>query len=165
MRFLRSLFSILSSFLRSSVGNLPKDPGPQVIEVSDLTRDPQRGINRAIEYPPDMTVAGNLNTLATRLNKLVRRLPASFLPLVITSGYRPGHYNTNAGGAYNSPHKLGKAVDLSNVGNALGSYLKENQSILEECELWAEDPDATLKTQHLHLQTSPPPSGRRFFKP
>jgi hypothetical protein len=137
----------------------------QTITIDDLCRDPQTGADRRIDYPLTADVQHNLDDLAWRLNMFVRELPTVFLPLVITSSYRPGHFNRQAGGSPNSHHLHGRAVDLANIGNALGSYLKENSGILERCQLWAEDPDATLKTQHLHLQTKPPRSGRRFFRP
>lgn len=138
--------------------------------VEALCCDPETGVDRRIEYPPDRLVAGNLESLAFRLNKLRVALlkteeGRALFPLIMTSGYRPGRFNRAAGGAPGSLHALGGAVDLVNVGNKLGAYLKDNPQLLEDAELWAEDPDATLKTGHLHLQIKPPRSGKRFFWP
>ena len=136
-----------------------------MITLDDLCRDPQRGIDRRVEFPLTSDVQRNLDDLAWRLNHLCRLLPKSFLPLKITSGYRPGYYNKQAGGAVNSLHVSGSACDFANVGNALGSYLLANPQILEECKLWAEHPEATKGNQRLHLQSKPPKSGKRFFYP
>lgn len=135
------------------------------ITIDDLCRDPQRGIDRRVEYPLTASIQHNLDNLAWKLNDLCRRLPKAFLPLKITSGYRPGHYNKEAGGAPGSLHMTGMACDFANVGNALGSYLLTNPKILEDSGLYAEHPEATKGNQRLHLQSKPPKSGKRFFYP
>ena len=143
---------------------LPWKQGPVSLEI--IARDAITKFDRRLKYPWDKETAKNAETLMERVNMLYHKLPANARgPFQVTSAYRPGHYNTSAGGAPNSLHTTCQAIDLSNVGNVLGQYLLENQILLESCQLWMEHPSATLQTQHLHLQTRPPGSGRRVFWP
>lgn len=64
-------------------------------------------------------------------------------------------------GAPNSSHKLGRGVDIADVGNHLDAWI--NDEILEKFGLYREHPDDT--ENWLHLSDKPPKSGRRTFKP
>ena len=134
--------------------------------LEDMARDPVTRFDRRLEYAWDDELFNNANIMISRLNQLANRLPLNLRnSLQITSAYRPGKYNSRAGGAPNSLHTTCRAIDLANLSNALGIYLLENPSILEGCNLWAEHPEATLRTRHIHLQIVPPASGNRFFYP
>lgn len=61
-----------------------------------------------------------------------------------------------------SAHLCGKAVDIIDDGS-LQKWLLSNKDKLEQCRLWVEDFAST--PTWVHLQSVPPKSGRRFFKP
>ena len=61
---------------------------------------PQEVLNNIIE------LAGNLQTIREHLDR----------PIVITSGYRSPEHNESIGGATNSQHIYGKAVDIKVEG-------------------------------------------------
>ena len=81
----------------------------------------------------------------------------------ITSGYRPAAVNAAVGGAKKSNHMLCKACDLSDPDGSLDKWCMNNLDVLERIGLWLEHPVAT--PTWCHIQTVPPRSGNRVFKP
>jgi hypothetical protein len=81
----------------------------------------------------------------------------------VTSGWRPAVVNEAVGGAKKSNHMIGKAVDIADPGNALDDWIMGNTEALASAGLWMEHPDAT--PGWCHVQTVPPRSGNRVFKP
>ena len=61
------------------------------------------------KIPPPAKYAGNLQALATNLQKIRDKVG----PLNINSGYRTRKYNATVGGAKNSQHLYAKAADIS----------------------------------------------------
>jgi uncharacterized protein YcbK (DUF882 family) len=112
-------------------------------------------MNRQIEYPLTPDLEANLETLLTAVNKL-RALYNQ--PMYVSSGYRPGHFNTDAGGAQNSPHKTCQAVDFHEADGKLKAWITVD--ILEECGLWQEDPKSTVTWLHVDIR---PRANRIFF--
>ena len=53
------------------------------------------------------------------------------------------------------------AIDLNDPTGVIGSTLKNNVKLLEECGLWLENPDKTLKWVHLDTR----PRNNRIFNP
>ena len=82
---------------------------------------------------------------------------------VISSGWRPAAINSKAGGAKKSNHMTGKACDLKDQAGRLDEWCLANLKVPEDIGLWLEDPANT--PGWTHLQTCPPKSGRRVFKP
>ena len=103
-------------------------------------------MGRDKEFPLSAELEENLANLLVAVNKL-RDLYGK--PMYVSSGYRPGHYNTDAGGAKNSTHCLCMAVDFHDQDNALKNWITVD--ILEQCGLYQEDPKRTLTW--LHVQT------------
>lgn len=89
-----------------------------------------------------------MENLLTKLNILREKWGK---PMTITSGYRPGRYNTAAGGARNSAHLTCEAVDIADADGSLKKYLLKNLDLLEKAGLWMEHPDRT--PSWCHLQT------------
>ena len=118
--------------------------------------------DRELEYPLTPELESNLEKLLIAVNKL-RTLYGK--PTVVTSGYRPGHYNTDAGGGSRSAHLSCEAIDISDKDRSLTNFCTDD--ILEQCGLFIEDP-AVAKTW-LHAQTRKPkssiPGRTRVFKP
>ncbi len=92
----------------------------------------------------------------------------------ISSGFRTKDANQAAGGANNSWHLAGCAVDLFDKDGEFGLFCLAEQTLLEHFGLYLEDPrwtrkrqkeDGTWDARWVHLQTKPPPSGRRVFRP
>lgn len=82
----------------------------------------------------------------------------------VTSGWRPASINAATKGASpHSRHVLCQAVDLEDNNRELMNWCLNNQDVLKELGLWAEDPRAV--TNWVHLQTVPPASGKLFFMP
>lgn len=116
-------------------------------------------------YKMSAIVEGNLQNLCERLNK-VRK--AWGKPMIVTSGLRSEQQQQDLikAGKSNAPkskHLQGLAADIADPNGELGRWCLENVSVLEEAGLWLEHPDYT--PNWVHFQSSPPNSGRRFFKP
>ena len=127
------------------------------------------------------TVADYLTTMGVHKDRLIHVTPEirknaeEFVPKVnafmerfgkprgMSSGYRDPVSNSNCNGAKYSWHCRGKAIDIFDLSGDLGEYIINNESVLEELGLWAEDPKFTK--DWVHLQSEPPRSGNRIFKP
>lgn len=71
----------------------------------------QEAVRRGIDNTPDAGVRANLARVADTLEQV--RAALGNLPVVISSGYRCPALNTAIGGAKNSAHILGLAVDFT----------------------------------------------------
>lgn len=109
-------------------------------------------------YPLDPVKEANAHELLRRVNGLFLELGVT---PYLTSGYRPGHWNKNAGGSLKSAHLSCEAIDLE---DKFGKIKKEiTLELLEKYDLYMEHPDATKGW--IHLQTRKTRSGNRIFKP
>lgn len=117
-------------------------------------------MKRDQEYPLTGTLLANLNRLLTALNAF-RNVYG--IPMVVSSGYRPGHYNTDVGGAVNSAHKTCEAADFHDPDGVLDAYCSVNLDLLAKCGLWLESPAHTPGWCHLQIRSIP--SGNRIFIP
>lgn len=100
----------------------------------------------------------NLDELLRRVN-ILRGIYGK--PMIVNSGYRTREENTRIGGATNSAHLYCQAVDFRDYSRDLSNWCLANQSVLEECQLWAELPSST--PTWLHLQSRP--AKHRVFEP
>lgn len=102
---------------------------------------------------------------ATETARRVSALIADFIKTCVSSGYRTPDANSAAGGARQSNHMKGTAVDLFSLPHYLASEWERDPKncLLEKHDLYMEHPDYT-KTW-CHLQTTPTKSGRRVFIP
>lgn len=117
-------------------------------------------MGRELEFPLSQVLEQNLNDLLLRLNKF----RATYnLPMYVSSGYRPGHYNTDAGGAADSPHLECKACDFHDQDRSLTNWILQNKQVLVDCDLYMEDPAHT--PTWVHLQSRRTVSGSRIFIP
>ena len=114
--------------------------------------------NRATEFPPTMQMLMNADKLLKWVNALQELMGIQF---TVSSGYRPDHYNTAAGGAAHSPHLTCEAIDLHDSDGSIKHKLQSNVHILEEYQLYMEMPSHT--PSWCHLQTRPTKS--RVFIP
>lgn len=117
-------------------------------------------MGRDQEYPLTTELEVNLADLLRRLNQFRE---AYGLPMVVSSGYRPGRYNTAAGGAPHSAHLTCQACDFSDPQGAIKHWVTTSPGILESCGLWMEDPGHTIGW--IHLQSRPVSSGNHVFLP
>lgn len=115
-------------------------------------------MGRHHEYPPTPEMLDNLSTLLVRVNRLRQ---AYAKPMFVSSGYRPGHYNKQAGGAKGSAHLDCSAVDFRDRDGKLKKFLLDNTHLLEEFDLYMEDPARTPTWVHLDIK----PRKTRIFKP
>lgn len=117
----------------------------------------------------DATHASELSDSIRRNAEVTVRLVNDLLaimgggPVIVSSGWRPSAINKAAGGAAKSNHMLGRAVDLADADGKIDAWCLEHLDVLEECDLWLEDPAST--PTWCHLQTVAPGSGRRVFRP
>lgn len=105
-------------------------------------------MGRDEEFPLTPELEANLSKLLEAVNKL-RTLYGK--PLYVSSGYRPGHYNTDAKGAKNSAHLTCEAVDFRDGDGELDKWITDE--ILEQCGLWREDPERTPTWTHLDIRS------------
>lgn len=113
-------------------------------------------MSRDEEYPLSQELEENLNKLLSAVSKL-RALYNK--PMVVSSGYRPGHYNTAAGGAKNSSHCVCMAVDFKDADGAIKNWI--TVKILEDCGLYMELPSRTPTWCHVQVR----PTKSRVFIP
>lgn len=100
----------------------------------------------------------NLHDLLVKLNKF-RAAYAN--PMYVSSGYRPPAINKKIGGGSKSAHMSLQACDFKDADGKIFEFIKANPSILEECELYLEDPQWT--PTWIHLQNRP--ASKRIFIP
>lgn len=117
-------------------------------------------MGRDKEFPLSVEQALNAADLLSRVNYLLAKLG---IKTVVTSGYRPGSYNVKAGGSKKSAHLTCQAVDLKDSSGIIANVLRNNIKLLEECDLYLENPDKTIGW--IHLSSRKPLSGNRIFNP
>jgi len=120
---------------------------------------------RERDYPLTPELEDNLTKLLEAVNKL--RISYG-KPLVVTSGYRPGHFNKSAKGATKSAHMTCEAVDFRDSNGEFGKWCLNNLPLLEQLGLYMESPLYTHEPpgkRWIHVQTRAPKSGRRVFIP
>jgi uncharacterized protein YcbK (DUF882 family) len=105
-------------------------------------------MGRDKEYPLTLEMSKNLDKLLAAVN-VVRAQYGK--PMTVSSGYRPGKYNTAAGGAKNSSHMTCEAVDFKDPKGELTRYILQNLDLLERAGLYMESPSRTQGW--VHLQT------------
>ena len=97
---------------------------------------------------------------AERVSRLLDRLGKS---AKCSSGFRTSGANKASGGATQSAHLTGEAVDLEDSEGGLGRAILSDPGLLDACDLYVEHPNYT--DGWLHCQTRPTKSGRRIFVP
>src|ERR1700676_1615737 len=117
-------------------------------------------MGRDVEYPLTPELETNLAML---LNKLIQFRDLYGIPMLVSSGYRPGHYNTDAGGAKGSAHAVCEACDFHDQDGALDFFCANRLDVLEQCCLYLEMPSKTIGWTHLTIRA--PKSGSRIFLP
>ncbi len=115
--------------------------------------------DREKQYPLTKEMESNLLDLLLKLNVLRQ---AWGKPMIISSGYRPGHFNDLAKGATRSKHMICQAVDIHDPEHALTNWLLAEPNRLKDFGFWMEHPEHC--PSWTHLQTTPPPSGVRVFR-
>ena len=91
-------------------------------------------------------------------------LPVNLAGNLVNSGWRPPAVNeATPGASRTSLHMTGQAIDLYDPDGAIDAWLMADLQPLEQLGLWLEHPDATPRW--CHVQTLPPRSRNRVFKP
>ncbi len=125
-------------------------------------------MGRDTQYPINVDQSNNLDRL---ILSLIPVRIAWGKPMIVSSGYRPGVYNSKAGGAKTSAHMSCQAVDIIDKDGKLAEWCLNNLDILEQNGLYLEDPRYTYIINSegervngwIHLQTKP--TKRRVFIP
>lgn len=94
------------------------------------------------------TVFNNAEDLLTLVNELLSRLD---IATFVTSGWRPVDVNASIGGAPNSYHISGEAVDLSDPQGRHAFRIIQNYELLSQFGLWLEWPPRTKGWIHLDM--------------
>lgn len=115
-------------------------------------------MGRDSEYPLTFELEANLTILLEALNKF-RAIYGK--PMYVSSGYRPGKYNTAAGGAAHSNHMVCMACDFHDANEDLDTFCLANQAVLADCGLWLESPTHTPGWCHLDTHSR----ANRVFNP
>lgn len=84
-------------------------------------------------------------------------------PMIVSSAYRDPIHNEKIGGAKDSNHCKGLAIDILDPDDRLVYWIMGNQDTLANLGLWCEDPAYT--DGWVHFQSIKPKSGKRLFKP
>lgn len=103
-------------------------------------------MGRDKEFPLTPQLEANLEKLVETLNYIRYDYGK---PMVVSSGYRPGYYNTKAGGAKASAHLTCEACDFKDGDGALDAWCLKNVDKLKKYGLRIESPDHTKGWCHL----------------
>lgn len=130
-------------------------------------------MGRDVLYPLQLDTATRRNAAITvdLANRLLVLAKTAGVPLVanaggtlVNSGWRPPQVNAATPGASpTSKHMTGQAIDIHDPAGALDRWLLASPQPLIDLGLWQEHPDSTL--HWCHVQTTPPRSGNRVFRP
>lgn len=131
------------------------------------------GRDRTHERECSPEIRGNAALTVARVNLLLARAEADGVgpgvdevtSTAVASGWRPPAINSRTqNSATGSRHLVAKACDLQDTpGRELARWCLRNLEALAEIGLWMEDPQWT--PDWVHLQTEPPGSGRRVYRP
>lgn len=113
-------------------------------------------------------VRENAQVLISKVSELLSR--AGINDVQITSGFRTTAHNTAVGGAKNSAHCTGQAIDLLDSDKKIGEWCTTNIQVLMELGLYLESLSTTHRNGNgahswVHLTTRRPRSGSIIFLP
>jgi hypothetical protein len=94
-------------------------------------------MGREKAYPLTEDMKKNLSKLLLALN-VIRK--AYGKQLIVTSGYRPGNFNSNAGGAKASSHMSCEACDFRDTDGNFAKWCLQNLKLIRDTGLRLEDP-------------------------
>lgn len=134
----------------------PPPPPPQYFSRKDVLQ------GREVEYPLTPELEANLAKLLVAIESLHTLWGK---PMRINSGYRPGRWNVQAGGAKNSAHLHCMAADFADPKGELDAWLMANPSILKDLGLWLEHPNHTPGWSHCQIRPVGSDPDRRVFLP
>lgn len=106
-------------------------------------------MGRDKEFPLTPALERNLEALLVALNHF---RDTYGVPMVVSSGYRPGYYNVQAGGAPLSAHRVCMACDFVDVDGTMKAWIADHLEILTTCGLWMESPISTPTWVHLDIR-------------
>lgn len=116
------------------------------LTVNDVLTASGRYPARAKDPSLTTAVRANIDRLVSAVNALLDDLGWTG-KIDCTSGFRPAAANAKAGGATQSAHMLGLAVDiLDNAEQVLAREIMRNPELLKKHGLWLEHPDHTKGT-------------------
>lgn len=113
---------------------------------------------------PECTLAVKMKVadLAERVTKLLEFLGFAHVDTKdVTSGFRTRASNKAAGGAPNSAHLTGEAVDIADSTGTIARAILADPSVLQRFDLYIENPQQT--SGWIHFTTRAPKSGNRIF--
>lgn len=129
-----------------------------------------RDESHRLEFSPDIRRNALVTIdLANRLLVLAKGAGVPIKPradgTMTNSGWRPPSLNANtAGASATSLHMTGQAIDLHDPDGKLARWCMDgSHKALSDLGLWLEHPDFT--PGWCHVQTKPPGSGNRVFRP
>lgn len=160
---LEILKSLLNGLLSSKSTSSPKE-NKVAIGLDAFFADDKTGDDRRVKYSQDYTyeILENAKILLEKVNAVLSSL--GIMSAVVNSGWRPPAVNSAIGGAKNSGHLIGKAVDLRDGDGSLHRSLAAKPELLRQHGLFLEDSSATKGWAHLDFVDRPDrPS--RIFKP
>lgn len=130
-------------------------------------------MGRDKKYPLDLLTDYRKNAAVTvdLANRLLVGLKVANVPLnvnpsgsMVNSGWRPPSINgATPGASRTSLHMSCQAIDIADPHGEIDNYLLANPKLLVDIGLWQEHPDST--PGWCHVQTKPPRSGNRVFRP
>ena len=143
------------------------------ITIEDYFTGPGK-VRRDEKYSADLTddIRESASVLVERINRLLFEMVRDGVPLEVDpqtgslshSGWRPPAVNAaTPNAAKKSRHMIGQAVDLYDPHGKLDAWCQLHVAALERIGLWLEHPDST--PGWCHLQSVPPGSGNRIFRP
>lgn len=102
------------------------------------------------KYPQeyiDSAVEENAKFLLHQVNTFLEMLDVK--DVHVNSGWRPREHNAKIGGAKNSAHISGRAVDIADPNGGLAAVIANAPEKLRAMELWMENPKHTKTWVHL----------------
>lgn len=106
-------------------------------------------MGRDVEYPLDAFMKNNLEVLTKKITELEAIYGQKF---ILSSGYRPGKYNSAVGGAPKSTHLTCQAVDISDKSGIISTWCVKHIDQLSKLGLYMENPVKTKTWVHLQIR-------------
>lgn len=110
-----------------------------------------KGRDASFESELTPLIVSHAIELLSRVNALLYAMQVA--NVTVSSGWRPKEVNEMYGGAPNSYHLTGQAVDIADHDKRLARELEDRAWLLKEFDLWMEDPEFTPTWVHLDTGT------------
>lgn len=150
---LKLIITLLKDYVPTLIDKYLKDPGPELSNTQEDLINYEDYITASGDYPDRLNSdeltedkIENAYVLLRKVNDLLAELGVK--KVKVSSGFRTLAANKKAGGAKNSAHLSGEAIDLQDKDGSLDKLIEKNHLLLKKYGLWLESPVNTVGWTH-----------------